>query len=126
MPDLPKNAFSRSVRMASLPATYAGRQAWGFGKRVGGKPAEVVAAELQARTAEQMFKVLGELKGGAMKVGQALSVFEAAFPEEIAGPYRETLTKLQESAPPMPADRIHAILASELGDDWRARFAEFD
>ena len=33
----------------------AGRAAWGLGKRIGGKPAEAVAAELQARTAEQLF-----------------------------------------------------------------------
>jgi predicted unusual protein kinase regulating ubiquinone biosynthesis (AarF/ABC1/UbiB family) len=111
--------------MAALPVSYAGRTALGFGKRVGGKPAEAVAAELQQRTAEQMFKVLGELKGGAMKVGQALSVFEAALPEEFAAPYRATLTKLQDAAPPLPAETIHRILADELGDDWRDRFAEF-
>jgi predicted unusual protein kinase regulating ubiquinone biosynthesis (AarF/ABC1/UbiB family) len=126
VPEIPKNAITRSVKMASLPATYAGRTAWGFGKRIGGKPAEAVTAELQARTAEQMFKVLGELKGGAMKMGQAMSIFEAAMPEEMAGPYRAALTKLQESAPPLPAARIHAILADELGADWRSRFTEFD
>ncbi len=111
--------------MAALPVSYAGRTALGFGKRVGGKPAEAVTAELQQRTAEQMFKVLGELKGGAMKVGQALSVFEAALPEEFAAPYRATLTRLQDAAPPLPAETIHRILADELGDDWRDRFAEF-
>jgi predicted unusual protein kinase regulating ubiquinone biosynthesis (AarF/ABC1/UbiB family) len=126
VPDIPKNAITRSVKMASLPATYAGRTAWGFGKRMGGKPAEAVTAELQARTAEQMFKVLGELKGGAMKMGQAMSIFEAAMPEEVAGPYRAALTKLQEAAPPLPAESIHAILADELGADWRSRFTEFD
>ncbi len=126
MADIPKNAISRSVRIASLPASYAGRQAWGFGKRIGGKPAEMVTAELQARTAEQLFKVLGELKGGAMKMGQAMSIFEAAMPEEVAGPYRAALTKLQEAAPPLPAEKIHAILAEELGDDWRTRFTEFN
>ncbi len=126
MPDIPRNAITRSVKMASLPASYAGRTAWGFGKRIGGKPAEVVTAELQARTAEQMFKVLGELKGGAMKMGQAMSIFEAAMPEEVAGPYRAALTKLQEAAPPLPAESIHAILADELGTDWRSRFTEFD
>jgi len=100
--------------------------ALGVGKRIGGKSAEAVAAELQARTAEQMFKVLGELKGGAMKLGQAMSIFEAALPEEVAGPYRAMLTKLQDSAPPLPAARIHELLAEELGDDWRSRFLEFD
>lgn len=126
MPEIPKNALTRSVRLAALPATYAGRAAWGLGKRVGGVSAEAVSAELQQRTAEQMFKVLGELKGGAMKVGQALSIFEAALPEEFAGPYRAMLTKLQDAAPPMPAASIHAILADELGSDWRSRFAEFN
>ena len=126
VPDIPKNAITRSVKMASLPASYAGRTAWGFGKRIGGKPAEAVTAELQARTAEQMFRVLGELKGGAMKMGQAMSIFEAAMPEEVAGPYRAALTKLQEAAPPLPAEAIHEILADELGTDWRSRFESFD
>jgi predicted unusual protein kinase regulating ubiquinone biosynthesis (AarF/ABC1/UbiB family) len=117
----------RTVRLASLPLGVAGRTALGIGKRVGGRPAELVAAELQARTAEQLFTVLGELKGGAMKFGQALSVMEAAMPEEIAGPYRATLTKLQEAAPPMPAERVHTILATELGPRWRtAKFEAFD
>ena len=124
--DLPRKAITRSVKVATLPAAYAGRAALGLGKRVGGKSAESVSAEIQQRTAEQMFKVLGELKGGAMKVGQALSVFEAALPEEVAAPYRATLTKLQDSAPPMRAESVHAILADELGDDWRQRFASFD
>src|SRR4051794_3307895 len=101
--DLPRRAVTRTAKLASLPLGFAGRTALGLGKRVGGRPAEVVAAEVQARTAEQLFKVLGELKGGAMKFGQALSIFEAAFPEELAGPYRATLTRLQDAAPPMPA-----------------------
>lgn len=126
MPDIPRTAFTRSVKIAALPAAHAGRAAWGLGKRIGGKPAELVTAELQARTAEQMFSVLGELKGGAMKVGQAMSIFEAAMPEEVAAPYRAALTKLQEAAPPLPAASIHAILAEELGEDWRSRFTSFD
>lgn len=114
------------MRLAGLPLGYAGRATLGLGKRLGGRPAEIVAAEVQARTAEQLFRVLGELKGGAMKFGQAMSVFEAALPENLAGPYRETLTRLQEAAPPLPARTVHAVLARELGSDWRDRFREFD
>jgi predicted unusual protein kinase regulating ubiquinone biosynthesis (AarF/ABC1/UbiB family) len=124
--DIPRRAFTRSAKLASLPIGVAGRAAWGIGKRVGGRPAEVVATELQARTAAQIFKVLGELKGGAMKFGQALSIFEAALPEDLAGPYRAALTKLQEAAPPLPAGAVHGVLASELGADWRALFTSFD
>ena len=112
--------------MAALPLGHASRAAIGVGKRIGGAPAEAVAAELQARTAEQMFRVLGELKGGAMKVGQAMSIFEAALPEDVAGPYRATLTKLQEQAPALPADRVHAVLAENFGTQWRRKFQSFD
>jgi predicted unusual protein kinase regulating ubiquinone biosynthesis (AarF/ABC1/UbiB family) len=117
---------TRTAKLATLPLGLAGRTAIGLGKRVGGRSAELVAAEVQARTAEQLFKVLGELKGGAMKFGQALSIFEAALPEELAGPYRATLTKLQDAAPPMPAATVHKVLAVELGPQWRRKFASFD
>jgi len=125
MSDLPQRAVIRTAKLASLPVGVAGRAALGLGKRIGGKPAEIVAQELQQRTAEQIFRVLGELKGGALKLGQALSIFEAALPPEIAGPYRATLTRLQESAPPLPAAAVHRVLAADLGTDWRAHFAEF-
>src|SRR6202142_1462497 len=120
MSDLPHRAVTRTAKLASLPVGIAGRAALGLGKRLGGRPAEIVAAEIQQRTAEQLFRVLGELKGGAMKLGQALSIFEAALPPEIAGPYRATLTKLQESAPPLPARTVHQVLAGDLGESWRA------
>ncbi len=124
--DLPRKAVTRTAKLASLPLGFAGRTALGFGRRVGGRPAELVAAEVQARTAEQLFKVLGELKGGAMKFGQAMSIFEAALPEEVAGPYRATLTRLQDAAPPLPAATVHQVLAEELGVRWRSKFASFD
>jgi predicted unusual protein kinase regulating ubiquinone biosynthesis (AarF/ABC1/UbiB family)/HSP20 family molecular chaperone IbpA len=126
MSDLPRHAVTRTARLARLPAGYAGRTALGTGKRLGGRPAELVALEIQQRTADQVFRVLGELKGGAMKLGQALSVFEAALPPEIAEPYRATLTRLQESAPPVPAPAIHKVLAGDMGERWRSSFAEFD
>ncbi len=126
MTDLPRRAVTRTVKLAALPAGLAGRTVLGLGKRVGGRPAEIVAQEIQQRTAEQIFRVLGELKGGALKLGQALSIFEAALPPELAGPYRATLTRLQDSAPPLPASTVHKVLAADLGEDWRELFAEFD
>ncbi|MFD7338366.1 ABC1 kinase family protein [Streptomyces violascens] len=126
MSDLPRKAVTRTAKLAALPLGFAGRATWGLGKRIGGKSAELVARELQQRTAEQLFKVLGELKGGAMKFGQALSVFESALPEEVAGPYRAALTKLQEAAPPMPTRTVHAVLEERIGADWRELFLEFE
>jgi predicted unusual protein kinase regulating ubiquinone biosynthesis (AarF/ABC1/UbiB family) len=124
--DVPRGSVKRGVKLAGLPLGFAGRTALGLGKRIGGMSAEVVAKEIQQRTADQVFRVLGELKGGAMKLGQALSIFEAALPPELAEPYRATLTRLQESAPPLPAATVHRVLAGDLGDDWRDSFESFD
>ncbi|MFH8552193.1 ABC1 kinase family protein [Streptomyces celluloflavus] len=126
MSDLPRKAVVRTAKLAALPLGFAGRTALGLGKRIGGRSAEIIASELQQRTAEQLFATLGQLKGGAMKFGQALSVFESALPEEIAGPYRAALTKLQEAAPPMPTSTVHSVLAERLGEDWRELFEEFE
>jgi len=124
--DIPRGQVSRTARLAGLPLGAAGRATLGIGKKLSGRPAEEVNAELQQRTAEQLFAVLGQLKGGAMKLGQQLSIFEAAVPEDVAGPYREALVKLQEAAPPMPVRTVHAVLAQQLGGKWRERFRHFD
>jgi len=124
--DLPLRAVTRTAKLATLPLGFAGRTALGLGKKTFGRSAEAVATQIQTRTAEQLFKVLGELKGGAMKFGQVMSIFEAALPPEIAGPYRATLTKLQESAPPMPVSTVHKVLAESLGPDWQESFRSFD
>jgi predicted unusual protein kinase regulating ubiquinone biosynthesis (AarF/ABC1/UbiB family) len=123
--EIPRRTVVRTARLASLPIGVAGRSAVGLGKRLTGQSAESVVTDFQRRTAEQLFRVLGELKGGAMKLGQALSVFEAAMPEELAAPYREALTRLQDDAPPLPIETVRKVLASQLGPDWRDLFQEF-
>ncbi|HJQ44609.1 MAG TPA: AarF/ABC1/UbiB kinase family protein [Jatrophihabitantaceae bacterium] len=126
MTEIPQRRVARTAKLASLPLGVAGRATVGLGKRISGKSAAEISADLQARTAEQLFTVLGELKGGAMKLGQALSVFEAALPEETAAPYREALTKLQEAAPPMPAATVRRVLDEQFGRSWTERFQSFD
>ncbi len=126
MTELPRKAVARTAKLAALPLGFAGRTAYGMGRRLGGAPAEAVMTEVQARTAEQLFKTLGELKGGAMKMGQALSILESALPEEMAAPYRDQLTRLQDAAPPMASSTVHSLLGRELGAGWRKSLVEFD
>jgi predicted unusual protein kinase regulating ubiquinone biosynthesis (AarF/ABC1/UbiB family) len=126
MSELPRRAVARTAKLAALPLGYAGRTALGLGKRIGGASAESVLTEVQQRTAEQLFRTLGDLKGGAMKFGQAMSIFEAALPDELAGPYRDQLTRLQDSAPPMPTMTVRSILERELGADWKQQLVELD
>ncbi|MDT7643503.1 MAG: hypothetical protein QOC75_503, partial [Pseudonocardiales bacterium] len=126
MTDPPKRAFQRTARLGSLPVGFAGRTAAGWARRITGGDREEIAAELAMRNADQIFAVLGELKGGAMKFGQALSVYEAMIPNELAEPYQEALIKLQANAPKMPAKDVHRVLAEQLGRNWSQRFAQFD
>ncbi|MET0898545.1 MAG: AarF/UbiB family protein [Mycobacterium sp.] len=124
--DIKRGRAARNAKLASLPVNFAGRAALGMGKRLTGMSRDDVNAELVEKAANQLFTVLGELKGGAMKVGQALSVMEAAVPEQFGEPYREALTKLQKDAPPLPAAKVHRVLDAQLGTKWRQRFTSFD
>ena len=110
----------------SLPLAFGGRAVAGLGRRLAGADRAEVSAATTARNAEQLFAVLGRLKGGAMKIGQALSVFDTMVPEEIAEPYHEALSKLQSSGPAMPERDVHWMLAQQLGRGWPSRFREFD
>ncbi|WP_028925540.1 ABC1 kinase family protein [Pseudonocardia acaciae] len=126
MTEPPRGTMQRTARLGSLPVGFAGRTAAGWARRLTGADRAEVAAELANRNADQLFAVLGELKGGAMKLGQALSVYEAMIPSELAEPYQRALTKLQSNAPAMPASEVHRVLAEQLGRRWPERFAEFD
>src|SRR5215472_8378637 len=62
-------------------------------------------------TAEKLVETLGDLKGAAMKLGQAASMDPDLFPPEV----RAVLGRLQNEAPPMPYERVAAVLEDELG-----------
>jgi predicted unusual protein kinase regulating ubiquinone biosynthesis (AarF/ABC1/UbiB family) len=108
-----------------LPLRHAARTA-----AAASRLSRAAADQVAARTAEQLFATLGELKGGAAKLGQAMSVFEAAMPEEVAAPYRSALRRLTDAAPAMPAEVSRRVLAADLaaayGPGWQERLVAFD
>jgi predicted unusual protein kinase regulating ubiquinone biosynthesis (AarF/ABC1/UbiB family) len=122
-PVLPAGALERTGRLALLPLRHAARTAASRLSRAG-------ADQIAARTAEQVFATLGELKGGAAKLGQAMSVFEAALPEEVAAPYRSALRRLTDAAPAMSAEVARRVVAADLavvyGPGWQDRLVAFD
>jgi predicted unusual protein kinase regulating ubiquinone biosynthesis (AarF/ABC1/UbiB family) len=124
-PVLPAGALRRTSRLAMLPLRHAARTA-----ATASRLSRAATDQVAARTAEQLFATLGELKGGAAKLGQAMSVFEAAMPEEIAAPYRSALRRLTDAAPAMPADVARRVVAADLsvayGSGWRERLVAFD
>jgi len=73
-------------------------------------------------TAEKLVETLGDLKGAAMKLGQAASMDPDLFPPEV----RAVLARLQNEAPPMPFETVAAVVEDELGGSPDTLFAEFD
>ncbi len=124
-PVLPTSGLWRTSRLAALPLRHAARTA-----AAASRLSRATRGQVAARTAEQLFSTLGELKGGAAKLGQAMAVFEAAMPEEAAAPYRSALRRLTDAAPAMPADVARRIVAADLsascGPDWQQRLVAFD
>ncbi|WP_051179811.1 ABC1 kinase family protein [Nocardia concava] len=115
------------ARVASIPATLMAQRVAATGKSLlAGAERGSITDEMLDNAAEQVFAVLGELKGGAMKLGQALSVAEAGVPPRFADHFRDALTRLQQEAPPMPAAETHRMLDLQLGTGWRKRFAHFE
>src|SRR5689334_12083079 len=123
-PVLPTGAMRRSGRLAVLPLRHAARTA-----AAASRLSRAATDQVAARTAEQVFTTLGELKGGAAKLGQAMSVFEAAMPEEVSAPYRSALRRLTDAQPAMPAEVARRIVAADLaaayGPGWRQRLVAF-
>jgi predicted unusual protein kinase regulating ubiquinone biosynthesis (AarF/ABC1/UbiB family) len=124
-PVLPTGGLRRTSRLAALPLRHAARTA-----AAASRLSRATRGQIAARTAEQVFTTLGELKGGAAKLGQAMAVFEAAMPEEAAAPYRSALRRLTDAAPAMPADVARRIVAADLaaacGPDWAERLVAFE
>ena len=66
-PVLPTGALGRTGRLAMLPLRHAARTA-----AAASRLSRAATDQVAARTAEQVFATLGELKGGAAKLGQAI------------------------------------------------------
>jgi predicted unusual protein kinase regulating ubiquinone biosynthesis (AarF/ABC1/UbiB family) len=124
--EITRGTTARTARIAALPLAFTGRAVAGWGRRLAGADADAIAAAAMERNAEQLFAVLGQLRGGAQKVGQALAVYETMMPAELAEPYRRALVRLQTEGPALPPATVHRVLDEQLGRQWRTRLPEFD
>jgi predicted unusual protein kinase regulating ubiquinone biosynthesis (AarF/ABC1/UbiB family) len=115
----------RTARLLSLPAGAGALAVEGAVRRLVGQDRELVADRLRRRNAERTRRVLGGLKGGALKAGQLLSTVEALFPQDPEATWREALVGLQESNEPLPFADVEPVL-DELGPAWRELFRELD
>jgi len=75
---------------------------------------EVHKANNLIKNAQRTVKTLGSMKGGAMKIGQMLSLHEGLFPPEITAIF----STLQKEAPAIPFEKMHQHVKNELKDQY--------
>ena len=100
--DLPKGRWRRAAKVGRLAG---GQTARGYATKAANLTRDEearrdAAARRQMQAAEQIFDVLGQMKGAAMKVGQVASFMDTgAFPPEFQERIQAKLAELRDAAP---------------------------
>src|SRR5215467_12407789 len=126
---IPTGRIRRTAKVAQVigasGAGYAGARARSVGRGEEARTEQLDRAHLEA--AERMVDALGSMKGAAMKIGQLASFIDTDFlPPEYRELYQEKLSKLRDSAPPMPWKDVKAVLEDELEEPVDDLFEEFE
>jgi predicted unusual protein kinase regulating ubiquinone biosynthesis (AarF/ABC1/UbiB family) len=115
---------ARNAQLAGLGGKVGAR--WGAHKArsvfANAERKQELDREFELKTAEDVVKRLGNMKGAFMKLGQMASYLDQGMPEHM----RKTLAVLQQDAPPMSRDLVIDAVTRELGGPPSERFAEFD
>ncbi len=126
---LNKSRLGRAGRLGGMAAGAAARQ---LGTRAANtmrsdEEAEEAIGRQALETADRIVRVLGGMKGAAMKVGQTLSVLD---PGMVPGPYRDEfqakLAQLQAMAPTVSFKDMRKVIEQDLGEPLTAAFEDFD
>ena len=84
--------------------------------------AQQLRNDLALQTAEDVAATLGDMKGVLMKIGQMASYVDDGLSPTV----RRTLSRLQDSVPPMSSELAAGVLAEELGQPPEQVFARWD
>src|SRR5919106_20691 len=112
--DLPTGRWRRAAKVGRLAG---GQTARGYATKAANLTRDQegrrdAAARRQMEAAEQIFDVLGQMKGAAMKVGQVASFIDTgAFPPEFQERIQAKLAELEEDA----------VAAASIGQVYKAR-----
>jgi len=108
---VPSSRIGRAAGFASLGARLAAnaaRQALGLSNHSNG---------------DVLSQQLCRMRGAALKLGQMLSIQdESLLPPGLA----DAMATVRSTAHCMPTVQLVQQLSSQLGDDWRTKFVEFD
>ncbi|HUC57296.1 MAG TPA: AarF/ABC1/UbiB kinase family protein [Streptosporangiaceae bacterium] len=87
-----------------------------------GEARQQLRQDLALETAQDVAETLGAMKGVLMKIGQMASYLD----EGLSPAVRRTLSRLQDSVPPMSAKLAAEVIESEFGQPPGKLFAEWD
>jgi predicted unusual protein kinase regulating ubiquinone biosynthesis (AarF/ABC1/UbiB family) len=127
--DLPTGRWRRAAKVGRLAS---GQTARGYATKAANLARSddgrrEAAARRQMEAAEQIFEVLGQMKGAAMKVGQVASFIDTgAFPPEFQERIQAKLAELRDGAPRVSFDRMRKVVEDDLGRPLGDVFAEFE
>ena len=127
--DLPTGRWRRAAKVGKLAG---GQTARGYATKAANltrsqEGRRDAAARRQMEAAEQIFDVLGQMKGAAMKVGQVASFIDTgAFPPEFQERIQAKLAELRDAAPRVPFERMRKLIEDDLGEPLGDVFAVFD
>ncbi len=127
--DLPTGRWRRAAKVGRLAG---GQTARGYATKAAnltrseqGRADAAVRRQMEA--AEQIFDVLGQMKGAAMKVGQVASFMDTgAFPPEFQERIQAKLAELRDAAPRVPFKRMRKLIEDGVGERLDDVFDEFD
>ena len=119
----------RAARLGGVAAGYTARTLGARATTVGRTPEEAQAAigRQHVETARKMVKVLGSMRGAAMKIGQTLSAVDVGLvPEEFREEFQRTLAELQQTGRAAPIRQMRKVIEQDLGEPLHRAFADFD
>ncbi len=111
---------TRSLTPARLAGSAAAR--WATAHIAFGEARQARKKQAMLRTAEDVTRTMGEMKGAVMKVGQVLSLMAGVLPDEMAA----QMASLQSNAPPMSYDLVRQVFDREYGAPPEAVFRKFE
>ena len=116
--------FSRGLAAVQL-AVRGGLRYAGSAPRLfaaAGRSRQELRNDLALQTAEDIAATLGAMKGVLMKIGQMASYVDDGLSPAV----RRTLSRLQDSVPPMSPELAATVLREELGVTPERAFARWD
>jgi predicted unusual protein kinase regulating ubiquinone biosynthesis (AarF/ABC1/UbiB family) len=114
--EIPTGKVRRATSTTAALGPSSARLAGSLLASLGRSPerAREVLEERHAEVADHAVEVLGNLRGGAMKLGQLASFVEVEFlPPEFRAIYQEKLGKLRDAAPAMSWHKVRRVLERE-------------